>query len=205
MTKEIDEAPQEQDRKWIVWMSGVVVVIVVLVIVAIWIQHERMMNPAVSSFARTTNSDVTDHEKFAAEYKKLSADNVFVYRQEPEIVKVLEEGNGIAFFCTAADEWCQYYAPYLNEVAKAKGVEKIFYYDVANGRSMNSEEYRKIIEMLDGYTLFDDDGVKQIFIPNTFFVKDGKIIGNESDATEEARGTDASPEEFWTDERIDDL
>ena len=101
MTKETQES--EQDRRWIVWMSGVVVVIIILVVAAIFIQHEKLMNPAVSSFARTTNSDLADHEKFAKAYIRIDKDNVFVYRQEAEIEKVLEEGDGIAFFCSEAD------------------------------------------------------------------------------------------------------
>ncbi len=52
--------------------------------------------------------------------------------------------------------------------------------------------------------MYDNEGDKRIYVPDITFVLNGKIIGhdNETSVVTEADGT---PEEYWTEQKKDDL
>ena len=73
----------------------------------------------VTTLIITSNiSSKTDAEEFSEEYKGVPVDNVFVYRNIDEIIKILEKGTGIVYLGFPECPWCQKYVVYLNEVAK---------------------------------------------------------------------------------------
>ena len=71
-----------------------------------------------------------DGKKFAEEYTSVTKDNVFVYRSAEEIINILEHGTGVVYLGFPECPWCTAYVPYLNEVAKANDVDKVYYYKV---------------------------------------------------------------------------
>lgn len=192
---------QKQDRRWIVWMSLVVVAVVAAVAVSIWIQHEQIMSLADNSFSKTTSSDIAGHQRFADAYTKLTADNVFVYRNSQEILDILDKGSGVIFFCDPSSAWCQYYAPYLDKAAKNKRVEKVFYYNIAGG-SKDEDIYHQIAKKVN--TFLPDFQKDTISVPLVVFVNKGTIVAVDLE-TADGNVPAENPDDYWTVEALDDL
>ena len=93
--------------KWVGIGLGVLAVVAVIVV-------------GVSLLWRQPAEEVssTDAEKFAQEYTEVGTDNVFVYRDMDEIIRILEHGTGVVYLGFPECPWCQRYVKYLNEVAK---------------------------------------------------------------------------------------
>ena len=87
----------------------------------------------------------TDAQKFAKEYTEVGEDNVFVYRNIEEVISMLKHGTGVVYLGFPECPWCQTYVKYLNEVAKEVGVDKIYYYNILEDRTNNTEEYKEIV------------------------------------------------------------
>ena len=146
----------------------------------------------------------TDAEKFAEEYSKISDDNVFVYANIDEILEVLDGGSGIVYLGFPECQWCGAYVPYLNDVAKSVGVNEILYYNIREDRSNNSENYQKIVELLDGYLTDDEEGNPRIYVPAVIFVNNGTIVGFDDETSLDTGGF-TNPDDYWTEEEVSDL
>ena len=147
--------------------------------------------------------DKSDAIKFAKEYN-ITEDNIFVYKNAEEIIKILENGTGVVYLGFPECPWCRAYVPMLNEIAKENHFDKIYYYNILKDRKENTETYQKIIAILNDHLMYDNEGDKRIYVPDITFVLNGKIIGhdNETSVVTEADGT---PEEYWTEQKKDDL
>lgn len=147
------------------------------------------------------NMDETkkDNYKFSVEYTKVPMDNVFVYKTEEEIIDILENGSGIIYLGFPECPWCQTYTVYLNEVAKDNSIEKIYYLNIKEMRSSNTENYQKIVLLLDSVLETDENGNKRIFVPQVVFVKKGEIVGGDN---ETSMISEETPSEYWNSEKI---
>ena len=146
----------------------------------------------------------TDGEKFSEEYTEITKDNVFVYRDIEEIIKILEHGTGIVYLGFPECPWCQSYVKYLNEVSKDMAVEKIYYYDILEDRQNNTEEYQKIVSLLEEHLQYDQEGNKRIYVPSVIAVKKGEIVGFDDETAWDTKGFE-KPEEYWTEDEVKDL
>ena len=146
----------------------------------------------------------SDAVRFSKEYSTVSRDNPFVYRTGDEIVDILEKGTGVVLLGFPSCPWCQKYVGYLSDVAKDKGITKIFYYDIEKDRANNTELYQKLVSILASYLQYDEEGQRRIYVPNTTFVVDGKIIGNDLESSKYTAG-ETDPEKYWTEGRVNDL
>ncbi|MBE6152657.1 MAG: thioredoxin family protein [Firmicutes bacterium] len=144
-------------------------------------------------------NNIPDNEKFANEYTEVGKNNVFVYRNADEIIKILEGGTGIVYLGFPECPWCQAYVPMLNEVAKEEGIEKIYYFNIKNDRQENTKKYQKIVKLVKNHLMKDDEGNERIFVPDIYAVKDGKILShnNETSVIE----SDITPTQYWTDSK----
>lgn len=147
------------------------------------------------------NNKETDGEKFAKEYTEVGEDNVFVYRDSDEVIKLLEHGTGVVFLGFPECPWCQTYAKYLNEVAKEVGIDKIYYYNILEDRKNNTDVYKKIVEILGDYLQYDEEGNYRVYVPNVSFHVNGEIIGNDYETSKDTNGFD-KPSEYWTEEEV---
>lgn len=147
------------------------------------------------------NMDETkkDNYKFSVEYTKVPMDNVFVYKTEEEIIDILENGSGIIYLGFPECPWCQTYTVYLNEVAKDNSIEKIYYLNIKEMRSNNTENYQKIVSLLDSVLETDENGNKRVFVPQVVFVKKGEIVGGDNETSTISEG---APSEYWNSEKI---
>lgn len=146
----------------------------------------------------------TDAEKFAEEYPSMPDDNVFTYATVDEIIDVLDGGSGIVYLGFPECQWCNAYVPYLNDVAKSVGVNEILYYNIREDRSNNSENYQKIVELLDGYLTDDEEGNPRIYVPAVIFVNNGTIVGFDDETSLDTGGF-TNPDDYWTEEEVSDL
>ena len=161
-------------------------------------------------------TEETDAIKFKREYEEfndknydngkayfnvnLSNKNLFKYITEEDAVKFLKEGTGVIYFGFPQCPWCRSLVPYLEEIGKDYGVEKIYYlnireirdtYKVENKKAVvdqkGTDSYYELLDLLDEYltkfTITDengkkyDTGVKRLYAPTTVVVKKGKIVG----------------------------
>ena len=146
----------------------------------------------------------SDAEKFAEEYTLVDKDNRFVYTEIDEIINILEEGTGIVYLGFPECKWCQQYVVYLNKVAKDRGISKIYYYNIREDREKNTEDYQKIVSLLEEYLEEDEDGNPRVYVPAVTFMSNGKILGFDDETAYDTKGYD-DPSEYWTDKKVENL
>lgn len=143
-----------------------------------------------------------DNYKFSVEYTKVPMDNVFIYKTEEEIINFLETGTGIVYLGFPECPWCQSYVVYLNEAAKDSGIEKIYYLNIKDIRTNNTENYQKIVSLLSDILPNDENGNKKVYVPQVVFVKKGNVVAGDNETSMISDGT---PLEYWTSENIANL
>ena len=148
--------------------------------------------------------DETDSKKFKEEYPQVSEYNVFTYKSADDIIKILEHGTAVVYLGFPECPWCQAYVPLLNEVADTEGLEKIYYYNIYNARKESTEEYQKIVKILDKYLQYDSEGNKKVYVPAVIVVQKGEIIGFDDETSYDTLGL-TKPSEYWTEERTKKL
>ena len=144
---------------------------------------------------------ISDSIRFSEEYSEVADNNVFVYRDINQIKNIFENGTGVVYLGFPECPWCQRYVKYLDEVAKEKGVEKIFYFNIRQDRTDNSDEYQTLVSELGEYLSHDDEGNPRIYVPDISFVVAGEVIGHDNETSMESGSVD----EYWTEDKIENL
>lgn len=152
---------------------------------------------------KNEDNSITDAKRFSEEYK-ISEDNVFVYRNSDEILKIMKNGTGVVYLGFPECPWCSAYVVYLNEVAKENHLDKIYYYNILEDRKNNTEFYKEVIELLSGNLQYDDEGNERLYVPNVSFHVKGKVIGNDYETSKDTHDL-KDPKDYWTNEEISDL
>lgn len=155
-------------------------------------------------FAFKNDNKETDAMKFAKEYTEVGEDNVFVYRDAEEVIKLLKNGTGVLYLGFPECPWCQTYSKYLNEVANEVGVDKIYYYDILDDRANNTDVYKEIVSLLGDNLQYDEEGNHRVYVPNVSFHVNGEIVGNDNETSLDTKGF-SNPEEYWTEEEVMEL
>ena len=155
-------------------------------------------------FLKKDKKTVSDMEKFSAEYHEVAKNNVFVYRNIAEIINILEKGTGIVYLGFPECKWCQRYTKYLNEVAMDMGISKIYYYNIREDRKLNTENYQKIVSILENYLQNDEEGNKRIYVPSVIALKKGEIVGFDDETAWDTKGFE-TPDEYWNTDEVKDL
>lgn len=150
------------------------------------------------------DNKIDDAKKFKTEYTNVSDDNPFVYRSVDKIINILEKGTGVVYLGFPECPWCQAYVPYVEEVAKKVGIDKVYYFNIKEDRKNNTEEYQKIVKILDVYLSNDDEGNKRIYVPAIIIVQNGKIVEFDDETSKDTKGY-KTPEEYWKNEDLDAL
>lgn len=181
------------DKKKTIAMSVAVILVCIASIIGVYTLPKK-----------EEKKELTDALKFKEEYTLVPEDNVFVYRDYEEIVRIMEHGTGVVYLGFPECPWCQSYVVYLNEVAKEEGLDRIYYYNMREDRKENNERYQKLVSILKGKLQFDEEGNERIYTPNISFHIDGKIIGNDYETSKDTHDLE-KPEEYWTKKEVDDL
>ena len=145
--------------------------------------------------------EVPDSVKFSKEYPGVGENNVFEYKTIEEIIKIFESGTGVVYLGFPECPWCQRYVIYLNEVANDVGLKNIYYFNILQDRKDNTEGYRTLLSLLDGYLLNDDDGNPRIFVPDISVVVNREIVGHDNETSMESGSVD----EYWTEQKVENF
>lgn len=155
-------------------------------------------------FLKKDKKTASDMEKFSAEYHEVAKNNVFVYRNIDEIINILAKGTGIVYLGFPECKWCQRYTKYLNEVAMDMGISKIYYYNIREDRKLNTENYQKIVSILENYLQNDEEGNKRIYVPSVIALKKGEIVGFDDETAWDTKGFE-TPDEYWNTDEVKEL
>lgn len=177
-------------KKKVIILLGVVLVIALGVLGYFYLYKEKNTN--------------VDGKRFAEEYTSVTEDNVFVYRNIEEVINILEHGTGVVYLGFPECPWCTAYVPYLNEVAKKADVDKVYYFNILNDRKDNTDNYKKLVDILKDYLKFDEEGNKRIYAPSVIAVKNGEIVGFDDETAWDTKGY-KTPEEYWQNEDLEGL
>lgn len=101
--------------------------------------------------------------------------NPIKYISEKELIHFLKEGTGILYFGYNTCPWCRNAIPILIESTKQMEIDTIYYVDIhhINLSSIREELY----QILDSYLEENEEGKKGLAVPDVYFVKEGKIVG----------------------------
>lgn len=133
------------------------------------------------------NNNVTDAEKFKYEYESLNnnsvaininEDNPIKYVNFEDLIEILTTGTGVIYFGFPGCPWCRNVIPVLFDVADFNNIDTIYYFNPKDIRTSGDEQYQKLINILDNYLLENEQGEKTLYVPDVYFVKNGKIVGN---------------------------
>ena len=155
-------------------------------------------------FLASRNNNESDAVKFSREYTSVSEENVFVYKDIDEIIKIMSHGTGIVYLGFPDCPWCNAYVKYLNEAAIEVGIDKIYYYNILEDRKNNTKEYQRVVGLLGDNLQYDEEGNHRIYVPNVSFHIDGEVIGNDYETSYDTHGYD-NPDDYWTSEEVNDL
>lgn len=180
-------------NKGIIITMGIIIVILIGVIIFLLVGNNKEEETVLSDAAR-----------FSQEYTLVDKNNKFVYSDIDEIIDILEDGTGIVYLGFPECKWCQQYVVYLNEVAKDRGISKIYYYNIREDREKNTKDYQKIVSLLKEYLEEDEDGNPRVYVPAVTFMSNGKILGFDDETAYDTKGYD-DPSEYWTDKTVENL
>lgn len=140
------------------------------------------------------SNDIPDNKRFAEEFSMVDKDNVFEYVNATDVRGIVSDKSGIILFGTK-NEWVNYYAYMVNEVAKNTGVKKVYYYNFVKNRQDNNGTYEDIVEKLSNYVTYNDRGSKDIYAPALLVVKNG-VVEYFDDETAFVKGK-VTPSVYW--------
>lgn len=146
--------------------------------------------------AKEYKVELPDNERFSEEFNRVGKDNVFKYVNATYANSIASGISGIVLFGTK-NEWVNYYADIVNEVAKEVGINEIYYYNFIKNRQDNNGTYEAIVSKLSNYVTYNDLGKAEIYAPSLLVVKHGNVLLFDSD-TIHIKGT-VTPDVYWND------
>ncbi len=108
---------------------------------------------------------------------KIPKKNTVKYLDEKDFEKAITEKTGIFYLGYPTCPWCRNITPILVETAKEEKMD-IYYLNV---HDVDTENIQKILE---DYLEEDEDGNKHVYVPDVYFVKEGKILSHHLGAVE---------------------
>lgn len=101
---------------------------------------------------------------------KITSKNNIKYVEQEDLEKVLTTGTSIIYFGYSTCPWCRNIVAPLIDVTNENDFKNLYYVNV---KEINTKE---IMPILEEYLEEDDDGNKRLYVPDVYFIKDGKII-----------------------------
>ena len=110
----------------------------------------------------------------------LGLEGVFVDTSVKEITDLIDNKETFVFVASFEDcPHCQEFLPYLYEAAKERNYA-IGYIDTRKDSSWQSnldiDDYNLFVEYFGEFLLRDEDNIPHLYVPHTFFVKEGTVI-----------------------------
>mgnify|MGYP004495520013 FL=1 len=144
----------------------------------------------------------SNNKNFNEEYSLVDKDNVYRCINIDEVLDTFNK-SGIIFMGFKENIWSNYYAKYLNEVAKENNIKEILYYDIKKDRQTNNIKYKKLINLLEKYLMMNDEGNLYISVPYLVIIKDGKIMYTDNETS--IINGNTTPSLYWNQNNIDNF
>lgn len=156
-----------------------------------------------SSKETTTEEDITvekARETIAKDYPEIDGECVIYKAEKDQILNMLKHGTGVIFFSWIDCPWCHRYVNNVNSVCRDAGLE-VFYFDIYDDRQNNTDFYLEVKKLvndaLEEENSFDSNGETRIYVPNIYFVSEGKIIGHDNTSSMESTKFEDTAESYW--------
>lgn len=126
--------------------------------------------------------EMSPSEKFSKEYS-VPKENAFKYVSIDEVLEILRGGTGIIFFGNSDNEVSTKTVKVFSEAIKDSGFDEVtvYYYNPVVIRDNNTSKYIELISLLSGYLDVNDNDEEYLYLPDIYFVKDGKIVSHNND------------------------
>ena len=155
-----------------------------------------------------------DALKFKVEYEKLNAnegtvkldipeDNPIIYLNTyKELNKKIQNKDSFILYLGFPNcPWCRNIVPVLFDAVKENNIDKIYYINPRVLKEENADDFDSLFNLLYDYLLADEEGNKGLYVPDVYFFKDGKIIGNHLDTVE----SQTDPRVTLNEEQVNEL
>ena len=126
-----------------------------------------------------------------------------------DIHKLMEDGETFVIFISFERcPWCNAVIKYFSEVAAeyADSVAKVAYLNTRRNPEWKSnleiDDYDLFVRDFDEYLDYDSEGIKHLYVPHVFFIKDGRVVYEHQGALA-SMGSD--PETVLTDAMKEEL
>ena len=142
--------------------------------------------------------EVTDAEIFASEYA-INKDHVFRYASISDIVDLFDSGTGVIFFGNSDQEESLNILKMFSSLIEKEEIGEVLYFNPVVIRDDKTNDYAKLTKLLGDNLTITDDGDSYLEVPSVYFVKDGNIIGYNSDASKINEVEEDKLDEFYLD------
>ena len=142
-------------------------------------------------------------QNFREDYPRVVENHVFREASAKQTIDRLENGTGIVFLGFKECPWCQFMVDFVDKAAKAEGVNKVMYFNIRQDRADNTEDYRKIISLIENHLAKDDEGNPRVYVPHVLAVKNGVIVDSYRGEDMDQEAAKDGPGKYWTEERIE--
>ncbi len=128
-------------------------------------------------------SDMSHYEGFT------DTNHVFYDMEVKDIKQAIDQKETVVvYFGFSSCPWCVEALPILNDVAKEYS-QSIGYIDTRKDASWQSNlditDYDVVVEYLGDYLEYDDNGIKHLYTPMLFFIKDGEVVASHQGTVED--------------------
>ncbi len=145
------------------------------------------------------HTELADNIRFSQEFNLVPEENVFQYTNAQDTNLLLASPKAIILF-GFNNEWVNYYAKIVNEVAIEEGIDKIYYYDFLMDRSNNNGTYETIVNYLENNITYLDNGEGNLYAPTLVIVENRRVTYFD-DETAFVVGH-IKPQEYWNEYEI---
>ncbi len=143
-------------------------------------------------------------------YPDMPQENNFTIMDKEDLKPFIEHGTGILFLGFPECPWCQVYLPMAQEILSENGA-MAKYYNIYTDKKEDRPFYDEIAALIaerndteGDYVFYDNDGKQVIYMPLMLFIDEGEIVAFDNETCMEDSSV-ISPEEYWTQEKIDAL
>lgn len=138
------------------------------------------------SSPQSSLTPITSSEEELKEYTNLPSESMIQVLDFESAKTLIESGTGVLAFSFPSCPWCQEALPVLNEVATEFRETPVFYLNVRQlSRGEADTEYEQLAQLLKPYLTPDEDGELVIYVPDVFFIQEGKVIGHHLGTTDD--------------------
>jgi predicted bacteriocin transport accessory protein len=166
-------------------------------------------NNPIENDSKDDNPIENDIEKMKEEYESLNGTSVEVtidskaslkYLDSSEIIDFVKNSTGILYIGYPTCPWCRNIIPVLLNVG-INNNETIYYVNSKKLKQDDIDVYNELINLLGDYLRVDSQGNKVLYVPDVYFIKDGKIVGHHLGSV----SSQTNPKELLNDEQKQEL